>query len=195
MKILFLGINYWPEETGIAVFNTGRCEYLAARGHELTMCTGMPYYPQWRIATGYRHKPFASEIRNGVRILRSWLYVPRRVTSVRRILHEGSFIATATMRALGVWRPEILVVAAPPLGLAIPAILLSRLWRIPYVFHVEDLQPDAAIDLGLLGPAALPMRSTASSGSHTARRRWSRRSRRECGSGSWRRGLRPRRSR
>lgn len=150
MKILFLGINYWPEETGIAVFTTGRCEYLAARGHEAAICTGMPYYPEWRIAERYRRRLFASESRNGVRILRSWLYVPRQVTSARRILHEGSFIAMATIRALGAWKPEIIVAVAPPLGLAIPAIMLSRLWRIPYVFHVTDLQPDAAVDLGML---------------------------------------------
>jgi colanic acid biosynthesis glycosyl transferase WcaI len=150
MKILFLGINYWPEETGIAAFNTGRCEYLAARGHTIAMCTGMPYYPEWRIAERYRGRLFTSERRNGVRILRSWLYVPRKVTSLRRILHEGSFIATATIRALGAWKPEILVVVSPPLGLAIPAILLSRLCRIPYIFHVADLQPDAAVDLGML---------------------------------------------
>ena len=43
MRILVLGINYWPEETGIAVFNTGRCEYLAAKGHDVTMVTGFPY--------------------------------------------------------------------------------------------------------------------------------------------------------
>jgi colanic acid biosynthesis glycosyl transferase WcaI len=32
--------------------------------------------------------------------------------------------------------------------------MLSRRWRIPYVFHVADLQPDAALDLGML-PAGL----------------------------------------
>ena len=65
MRILVLGINYWPEETGIAVFNTGRCEYLAAQGHQVTMCTGFPYYPQWRVPEEYRRKLFAREGRHG----------------------------------------------------------------------------------------------------------------------------------
>jgi len=43
-----------------------------------------------------------------------------------------------------------MMVVSPPLGLALPAVVLSRLWRIPYVFHVADLQPDAAVDLGML---------------------------------------------
>jgi hypothetical protein len=43
MRVAMLGINYRPEETGIGVFNTGRCEYLVERGHDITMFTGFPY--------------------------------------------------------------------------------------------------------------------------------------------------------
>jgi colanic acid biosynthesis glycosyl transferase WcaI len=150
MRILVLGINYWPEDTGIAVFNTGRCEFLAARGHDVTMCTGFPYYPYWRLASAYRGRIFAREALNGVSILRSYVYVPQRVSSVARVLHEASFIASATLRAIGSQRPDVLLTVSPPLGLAATAGLLSRAWGIPYVFHVPDLQPDAALDLGML---------------------------------------------
>jgi colanic acid biosynthesis glycosyl transferase WcaI len=152
MRILFLGINYWPEETGIAVSNTGRCDYLASQGHEVTMVTGLPYYPQWRVAEEYRGKGFVSEERNGVRILRSPLYVPERVNAKKRILHEASFVASATLRAFGSRKPEVLYVVSPPLALGMAARLLSRLWGVPYLFHVADLQPDAARDLGMLRP-------------------------------------------
>lgn len=150
MRILFLGINYWPEETGIAVFNTGRCEYLAARGHQVTICTGFPYYPQWRISAPYRGRLFAQEVHNDVTLLRSYLYVPRQVTSAKRVLHEASFLASSCLRAFTVQRPELLVTVSPPLGLAVSSVVLSQFWKIPYVFHVPDLQPDAALDLGML---------------------------------------------
>ena len=52
-------------------------------------------------------------------------------------------------------RPDVLLVVSPPLGLAVPAILLSRLWRVPYVFDVEDFQPDAAADMRMLPSWAL----------------------------------------
>jgi colanic acid biosynthesis glycosyl transferase WcaI len=144
------GINYWPEETGIAVFTTGRCEYLAARGHEVTVCTGFPYYPRWRVDEAYRGRLVAEERRHGVRVLRSWLYVPRRVTTLGRILHEASFVASSTARALSAGRPDLLLTVSPPLGLALSSVLLRRAWGVPYVFHVPDLQPDAAVDLGML---------------------------------------------
>lgn len=150
MRVAMLGINYRPEETGIAVYNTGRCEYLADRGHDVTMYTGFPYYPRWRVPDAYRGRLVAGETRQGVRIVRSWLYVPARVTTLRRMVHEASFVASATARAFAGRRPDLLVTVSPPLGLALSSVLLKRRWGVPYVFHVPDLQPDAAIDLGML---------------------------------------------
>lgn len=150
MRVLILSINYWPEVTGIGAFTTYRAEHLAAAGHDVVVCTTFPYYPEWKIPREYAGKLGLTETRNGVSIVRSYAYIPNPVTSLRRILHEASFIASSTMRALWRKRPHVLLVVSPPLGLAVPAILLSRLWRIPYVFDVEDLQPDAAADLGML---------------------------------------------
>jgi colanic acid biosynthesis glycosyl transferase WcaI len=155
VHIHFLGINYWPEATGIAVFSTGRAEHLAACGHTVTVCTAVPYYPLWRVAEAYRRRPFARETRESVEILRCPLYVPSHVTTGRRILHEASFVAMALLRSLFCRRPDLLVVISPPLGLGIVAVLLAKLWRVPYVFHVADLQPDAAVDLGMIAPGRL----------------------------------------
>jgi colanic acid biosynthesis glycosyl transferase WcaI len=155
MRILILGINYWPEETGIGAFTTYRAEFLASLGHNVTVCTTFPYYPEWKVAAGYAGRLASSQSRNGVRILRTYAYVPGSVTSTKRVLHEASFIASSFMRAIFQPRPDILLVVSPPLGLSLIAFLLSRLWRIPYVFDVEDLQPDAAAELGMLPKSVL----------------------------------------
>lgn len=155
MRVLFLGINYWPEATGISVFSTGKCEYLASRGHQVTVCTSFPYYPEWRTAAAYRGRLYAKEHRNGVEVLRSWTYVPGRVTPLRRVLHEASFVVSSCLRAMSATPPDLLFVVSPPLGLGLSAGLLARHWGIPYVFHVTDLQPDAAFDLGMLKGGAV----------------------------------------
>src|SRR5271170_6683905 len=98
MHVVFIGINYWPDATGIAPFTTGRCEYLAGRGHQVTVFTGFPYYPNWRVPESYRKHLFRDDERNGVTILRSWLYVPGHATAARRVLHEASFIASSALR-------------------------------------------------------------------------------------------------
>jgi colanic acid biosynthesis glycosyl transferase WcaI len=76
--------------------------------------------------------------------------VPGRVTTLRRIVHEASFVASSCLRAMGGARPDVFMTVSPPLGLALTSILLGRAWRRPYVYHVPDLQPDAAVDLGML---------------------------------------------
>jgi len=157
MRILILSINYWPEEAGIGAFTTYRAEYLARVGHDVTVCTTFPYYPDWAPHDDYKGRVVMSEMRNGVRILRTASYVPNPITSLKRVLHEASFVAGSFMRALGTKRPDVLLVISPPLGLGMSAILLSALWRVPYVFDVMDLQPDAASDLQMLPRWALRM--------------------------------------
>jgi colanic acid biosynthesis glycosyl transferase WcaI len=150
MRILILSINYWPEVTGIGAFTTYRAEYLAAAGHNVEVCTTFPYYPEWKVPANYKGRFALTEERNGVHIFRSYAYVPNPVTAVRRVIHEGSFVLSSLVRAGFRKRPDVLLVVSPPLGLALTAIILSRIWRIPYVFDVEDLQPDSAADLGML---------------------------------------------
>jgi colanic acid biosynthesis glycosyl transferase WcaI len=157
MRILALTINYWPERTGIGAVLTRRCEYLASVGHEVTVCTGMPYYPEWRIYPGYDLKLILREQHNGVSILRSWMWVPRKVTSAKRVVFEASFLASSLLRAMGSCKPDLLLVVSPPLGLGLSAVLLGKWWEIPYVFDVQDLQPDAAADLGMLPKPLLPV--------------------------------------
>src|SRR5579863_8857887 len=124
MRILILSINYWPEVTGIAAFTTYRAEYLAAAGHDVEVCTTFPYYPEWKVPEDYRGRLISGEERNGVRISRSYAYIPNRVTALRRIIHEGSFVVSTLIRAAFRKRPDALLVVSPPLGLAAPAIIL-----------------------------------------------------------------------
>src|SRR5215472_3327969 len=128
MRILVLGINYWPEKSGNATFVARRCEYLASRSHDVMMCTGFPYYPEWRVPEGYRRRIFQREERNGVKIVRSYLYVPKHVSSAKRIIHEGTFIASSLICALSLHKPDLLVVVSAPLGLAFSAFVLRRVW-------------------------------------------------------------------
>src|SRR5207249_290294 len=131
VRILVLSVNYWPEETGIGPLTAWRCQYLAARGHDVEVCTTFPYYPQWKIHERYRNAFWRREEWQGVTILRSRAWVPARVSSAKRILFESTFLACNLVRALSARKPELLLVISPPLGLALTAKLLSEIWKIP----------------------------------------------------------------
>jgi hypothetical protein len=59
---------------------------------------GYPYYPQWRVADGYRG--LRREERDGpVTVTRLRHYVPGDSTGIGRVMHEASFAVHALARA------------------------------------------------------------------------------------------------
>jgi colanic acid biosynthesis glycosyl transferase WcaI len=155
MRVAIVGINYAPDPTGIPVYTTGMAEHLAAQGHGVRVYTGFPYYPRWTKAPEDRGRLFRRETRNGVQVRRHYLYVPSRPSAVRRMLHELSFVASASLGYLFGARADLTIIVSPPLFLGLPIALIAKLKGSRTVFHVQDLQPDAAIDLGMLEPGLL----------------------------------------
>lgn len=150
MKILIYSYNYHPEPIGIAPLMTELAEGLVARGHEVRVLTGMPNYPERRIYEGYRGKLYATEMRNGVRVQRCYVWVRPRPGLVTRMLLDGSFVLTSFVRAIGFWRPDVILLTSPPLPVSIPAALLGFLLRCPVILNLQDILPEAAVHTGLL---------------------------------------------
>src|SRR3954470_18151194 len=154
MRLIVWGINYAPEFTGIAPHSVALCEFLAGQGHDIELVTSFPYYPTWQKRSEDLGKVYATDSLNGVRVRRCWHFVPARVSAIKRIFHEASFVFTSTLRILTLPRPDVFVVVSPPLLLGTAGWLVSKLKRAPFAFHVQDMQPDAAVGLGMLKPNA-----------------------------------------
>src|SRR5262245_59290281 len=138
MRIVVWGINYSPELTGIAPYNTALCNFLRARGYDVAMVTGFPYYPAWRKIPGDARVLYRREELEGVSVHRCWLYVPAQPTVFKRILHEVSFATLSLARLFFLRRADLYVVISPPLLLGAAAWLLTWFKCAPFVFHVQD---------------------------------------------------------
>lgn len=150
MRVIVWGINYAPEITGIAPHTVALCEFLRRQGENIEMVTTFAYYPAWRKRVEDRHLLYRTDEINGVRVHRCWHFVPVRVSAVKRILHEATFVLTSILRILSLPQPDIYMVVSPPLLLGAAAWIVATVKRAPFVFHVQDLQPDAAVGLGML---------------------------------------------
>ncbi|MEY2490041.1 MAG: colanic acid biosynthesis glycosyl transferase WcaI [Verrucomicrobiota bacterium] len=150
MRAIVWGINYAPEFTGIAPHSVALCEFLHARGDDVSMVTSFPYYPTWEKRSEDRGHLYRTDQINGVPVHRCWHFVPRRVSALKRILHEASFVFTSTLRALFLPRADVYVLVSPPLLLGVAGWLVGKIKGAPFVFHVQDMQPDAAVGLGML---------------------------------------------
>jgi colanic acid biosynthesis glycosyl transferase WcaI len=152
LKVAIVGINYRPDLTGISVYTTGLAEYLAGEGDCVDVYTGFSYYPGWRKNPKDQWRWFAREEIADVGVRRHYLYVPAQPSALKRMLHELSFVASVSLGYLFGQRADVTVIVSPSLFLGIPIALLAKLKGSATLFHVQDLQPDAAVDLGMLKP-------------------------------------------
>jgi len=150
MNILVMGMNYAPEKTAIGAFTSCLCEYLTQVGHEVTVVTAFPHYPEWRIQDGYRGKVFLRDRVNGIPVYRSYVYVPGKPNTLQRIAYDSSFSLSAFVSGLVVRKVNVIVCISPPLQLGLMAYILGKLKGVPFLFHIQDLLPDAAVNLGML---------------------------------------------
>lgn len=155
MRLLLFSLYYAPEPTATGKYNAEMVEWLAARGHRVDVITGLPHYPEWRVYPGYERVLWRVEQINGVRVFRAGHYVPapERLTASGRIALELTF----SLNALPYWlrnavgsKYDVVFVVCPPMQLGVYARLYGVLRNVPWVFHVQDLQVDAALRLGML---------------------------------------------
>jgi colanic acid biosynthesis glycosyl transferase WcaI len=156
LRVAILGINYAPEEIGIARYTTDMAVALAARGHQVEVIAGKPYYPQWTTYLSFRRLGWLYHTEQGVAITRCPHYVPVSPNGRRRILHLASFAAAALGPALRLGfrqrpaRPQVLICVVPAL-LSLPvAWLAARLAGAKLWVHVQDFEVEAAFATGLI---------------------------------------------
>jgi colanic acid biosynthesis glycosyl transferase WcaI len=148
MRLVITGISYAPEETGIAPYTTGLAEHLARSGHQVTVITGVPSYPQWRIYPEYRRVVRTREVRGGVEVRRVRNYVPHRQTTLRRGLYEASFLAGG-MSLTRMPQPDAVVGVVPSLSGGLLARAAARRLGCPYGLIFQDLVGPAARQSGV----------------------------------------------
>lgn len=152
MKILIHGLNFSPELVGIGKYTGELAQYLASKGHRVTVVTTPPYYPGWSVGAGYSGWRYKTETLENIKIIRCPLWVPNQVSGLKRILHLLSF---AFSSAPVVWRearhkPDVVLAIAPALLAAPSAALAGKRAGACTWLHIQDFEVDAALDLGIL---------------------------------------------
>jgi len=158
-RLLVVALNYAPDLTGIGKYVSEMTEWLATKKQlAIRVVTAPPYYPSWTVRPGYSSRRYKKERIAGVEVYRCPLWIPRRPRGLTRVLHLASF-ALSTLPVLlwqaVSWRPHVVFVVEPPLGVAPGAWLAAKLCGARAWLHVQDFEVDAAFDLGLLRAGAL----------------------------------------
>lgn len=167
MKILLISLNYSPELTGIGKYNGEMLEKLHKCGIEVEAIVAPPYYPEWRVNQQYKSYLYKKEFVNGINITRCPLYVPSKVTTIKRLLHLSTFAVSSSIALLAKFiksKPDVIFLVQPTLFCAPATLLFSKLFGVKTVMHIQDFEVDAMFGLGMVseGKVARIVRRTES---------------------------------
>lgn len=148
MRILIVSQYFWPENFRI----NDLVDELIARGHEVTVLTGVPNYPEGEVFPEFCSDPAAYSHFRGARVVRVPLR-PRGTTKVNLALNYLSFVVSGILYGPLLLRDRefdvIFVFQTSPVTSALPALWLRALRRIPVVLWVLDSWPETLEAIGV----------------------------------------------
>ncbi len=149
MRLLVVSQYFWPENFRV----NDLVAELRRRGHDVTVLTGLPNYPEGKVSSEFRRAPARFSSYEGAEIVRVPI-LTRGQGSLRLALNYLSFVVTGA--SLGAWRlrgrrfDAIFVFQTSPITSCLPALLIGRLKRAPVLLWVLDLWPETLSAVGVL---------------------------------------------
>lgn len=146
VNLLVVSQYYWPEPFNVS----DMCEELVVRGHDVTVLTGLPNYPEGNLYPGYENASSMLEERCGVKILRVPLH-PRGKGPVDRFLNYESFSRNASKVAqkLEAGFDAVLAYEVSPVMSASPALVYAEKHGVPSIVYVLDIWPECLLSGGV----------------------------------------------
>lgn len=131
-------------------------QFLADRGHEVTVVSGETGYMQRdKPALPWYRRIFRREVSDRVQVIRTFTYSELHRSFLGRLLGLVSFSLSCPLGLLAVRKPDVVLASSPPLFPVFAAWLICRIRGIPFVFEVRDLWPASAVQMGLVRSRAL----------------------------------------
>jgi colanic acid biosynthesis glycosyl transferase WcaI len=149
MRLLVVTQYFWPENFRI----NDLVKEFTCKGHEVTVLTGWPNYPDGAIFEAFRQDPQQYAAFSGARVVRVPLFT-RGGGGLRLIFNYLSFALSASL--LGWWKLRgqefdvVLVYEPSPITVGIPGVVMRAIKRAPMAFWVLDLWPETLKAVGVV---------------------------------------------
>ena len=142
-KVLICTNHFYPE--------TFRCNDVAFeltnRGYDVTVLTAIPDYPKGKYYDGYGIFRKRHETVNGVKVIRGFIIPRGNGSGIRLMLNYLSFLISSIFISifLGLFRKydKVLIHETSPVMIGIPAVIVSKIQKLPLYFWVLDLWPES----------------------------------------------------
>jgi colanic acid biosynthesis glycosyl transferase WcaI len=158
LKILYVS-QYFPPEMGAPAARAAELSrHWVRMGHDVTVLTGFPNHPTGVVPPEWRsrlRRLLFTEIIDGVRVARTWLWPLPNRKAHERIRSYASFFISSALRGWRLSAPDIVIGTSPQLLVALSGWWIARRKRVPLVFEVRDLWPESLAAVGAGGEGSL----------------------------------------
>ena len=113
MKILFLTDNFFPEVNAGASRVFERAVYWVKWGHDVTVLTSAPNFPQGQVYEGYKNKWYQRENISGIEVIRVKTFIAPNKGTVLRILDFLSYFVMSFIVGLLMKKPDVVIASSP----------------------------------------------------------------------------------
>ena len=144
MRVLYVHQFFATRDSSLGLIRSYEfARRMVDRGHEVTMVTSSSRLPE-----SYDRQLLAQGVIDGIRIRSVRVRYSNYMGTFRRIWSFLLFTVGASFAALAAGRHDIVFATSTPLTVGLPGWLAAAVRRVPFVFEVRDLWPEAAIQMG-----------------------------------------------
>lgn len=148
MRILFVSQLFDPENS---IKGLEFARRLQALGHEVEVVTTFPTYPGGKVFQGYTQRWKQVSVVDGIRVVRLRTYISHGSSALKRMLSYASFGVVASLYSLfGARKSDVIYAYYPPVIVGFVAMCVGTLKRVPFVYDVQDLWPEALVATGMV---------------------------------------------
>lgn len=151
MKVQVLAPHFEPDSAPTGEFMSAIVNHLGERGHELHVVTALPWYREHAVEQGWEGKLIRKEERSWGQISRVHPFPTDKTNIAARAAAFAGFTAIGLVTAVvDRFKPDIVFAMSPPLSLGLAGWLAAKRRNVPFVFNIQDVFPDVAIETGTI---------------------------------------------
>jgi len=149
MRILLINQTFYPDVAATAQHAHDLARHLVQHGHDVAVVTSRSIYGQKGAALTKREQVDGIEVH---RVGRSFF---GKATIIARVLDFALFYVAATLKALTVKKPDVVICFTTPPFIAVVGWLMRALRGCRFVYWVMDLYADLPVACGVLRASSL----------------------------------------
>jgi colanic acid biosynthesis glycosyl transferase WcaI len=155
-RVLILSLVFRPDNVSTAQIMGDLALDLKSRGHEVFVITSVPHYNndpaalQEQPLQRYWGKLIQRSNYCGMQVLHAWMPRKGRNKLIRMLAWIGFHLITTIAGIGNRFKPDIILAPSPPLTIGVSAWLLGLRHNCPFIYNVQEIYPDVAVNLGVL---------------------------------------------